>query len=150
MQQPLGPSYGESFRILSTFKQEILFQSILIYAFTIGVVLAGIVAITLLYSHRVVGPIYRLNMFVKRIAEGDVSKTTSLRQKDVIHSLADEINTMVLSYQTTLNALKEKNNKLVQLTKLEEKEKNDEPERLHAELASNVREIDKIVNAIKI
>lgn len=49
----------------------------------------------LFFSHRLTGPIYRLEKFIKRIAEGDLSGNVKLRKSDQFQSFATSVNTMV-------------------------------------------------------
>ena len=104
---PLGPSYGEAFNMLSRFREEILFKSVVIYACTVFAVLVGIVAMTLLYSHRVAGPVFRLSQFLKKVREGEIGTPVSIRQKDVIHPLAHEVNAMVDWYRQKITIIKQ-------------------------------------------
>lgn len=46
----------------------------------------------LLISHRIAGPIYRLEKELDRIAKGDLSVRIKIRRKDELHSIAEGIN----------------------------------------------------------
>ncbi len=145
--QQLGPSYQESFRILSEFKKEILYKSIASYAFTLIVILLGIMIITLLYSHRVVGPMYRLSMFVKRVTDGDLSETAVLRRNDAVQPLADELNVLIVNYRQLINELQEQTAQLKKLADLSGCDENsDELKKVLSELGDKTREIEKKLN----
>ena len=103
--QPLGPSYQESFARLSQLKQEMLVKSIVIYLVLTTIITAGVVCITILYSHRVVGPLVGLRRVIKRINEGDFTTPAVLREKDVIKPMAEALNTMEESYRRRINEL---------------------------------------------
>jgi methyl-accepting chemotaxis protein len=47
------------------------------------------------FSHRMAGPVYRMEKFIKKIAEGDLSGTVRLRKGDHFQSFATSINLMV-------------------------------------------------------
>ncbi len=103
-QQP-GASYEETFRILLQAKEEILTKSVIIYTFAFVIILTGIVIITLLYSHRVVGPMRRISRVAEKISAGDFSETITLRRNDAIQPLADELNDLIEAYRKTLSEL---------------------------------------------
>jgi len=100
--QPLGPSYQESFSRLAQLKEEMLIKSIIIYCLVTALALAGIVFVTVLYSHRVVGPLVGMKRVVKAIAGGDFTQAVHIRQKDAIQPMATALNTMIDTYKTKL------------------------------------------------
>lgn len=105
-QQPLGPSYQESFTRLAQLKQEMLYKSILIYLVIMLVVMAGVVFITVHYSHRVVGPMIGLKRILGLIKNGDLTTPAVLRTKDAIKPMADALNDLMDSYKKTLKDLR--------------------------------------------
>lgn len=113
--QPIGPSYGEGFRMLAQLQQDIFSKSAIIYAITVFIIVCGIIFLTLIYSHRVAGPVYRLTLFARTLCSGDFRSNVHIREKDVIHPLADEMNTMVEQYRQTLSSLQDEIQSLDQL-----------------------------------
>lgn len=113
--QPIGPSYGEGFRMLAQLQQDILSKSTIIYAITVFIIVCGILLLTLIYSHRIAGPVYRLTHFAMTLCSGDFSSKVHIREKDVIHPLADDMNNMVEQYRQTLNNLQDEIQSLDQL-----------------------------------
>ena len=105
-QQNIGPTYGAGFRMLSELREEIFYKSIIIYITIVLLMLIGIVIISLFYSHRVAGPVYRLSLFAGEIRTGHLENDVCLRQGDVVHPLADEMNKMVDGYRRTVEELK--------------------------------------------
>ena len=105
MGQSIGPTYGEGFRMLARLEQDIFYKSLLIYGSTVLVALACILIITVLYSHRVAGPIYRLRLFARQVSAGEVGKRVALRRTDVIQPLADEMNFMVDGFHNTFDTI---------------------------------------------
>ena len=105
IRQPIGPTYGEGFRMLAQLQQDIFSKSAVIYAITVLVILFGIIFLTLIYSHRIAGPVYRLSCFAKSLSDGDFSSNVHIRQNDAIHSLAGEMNNMVENYRDTLKIM---------------------------------------------
>lgn len=106
MRQPIGPTYGEGFRMLAQLNRDIFYKSLAIYGCTVLVVLGCIAVSTMLYSHRVAGPVYRLRLFAGRIAKGEVSAQVTLRQNDAIHPLAVEMNRMSDNFRQTLTGIR--------------------------------------------
>jgi len=58
--------------------------------------------IGIILSHRIAGPIYRMEKYMTSIAQGDFSQRIVLRRNDELIKLADAINTMVDSLSTTI------------------------------------------------
>lgn len=107
VQQPIGPTYGEGFRMLSELQDDIVYKASIIYAITVFVTLGGIIFLTLIYSHRVAGPVFRLSAFAKTLVSGDFRSSVHIRQNDVIHPLADMMNKMVGDYRSTLKNIQD-------------------------------------------
>ena len=100
--QPLGPTYQESFARLAQLKQEMLFKSITIYCLLTILILAGVIFITILYSHRVVGPLIGIKRVVKAVTNGDLTQPVRLRQKDAIKPMAEALNSLIDTYKTKM------------------------------------------------
>ncbi len=105
--QPLGPTYQESFARLAQLKHEMLTKSIVIYCVLTAVIMAGVVCISILYSHRVVGPLVGLRRVIAAINKGDLTTRAVLREKDAITPMADAINDMLNQYRNRVNRLDE-------------------------------------------
>lgn len=97
--QPLGPSYQESFTRLAQLKEEMMVKSIVIYCLITALVLAGVIFITVIYSHRVVGPLVGIKRVVRAVANGDLTQSARLRQKDAIKPMAEALNALIDSYK---------------------------------------------------
>jgi len=99
----LGDSYGSAIYTIYDLKIRALplifasFYSVLI----LGLVTAAIAAISVLFSHRIAGPLYRLEKNLDAIASGDLTVSTRFRGMDQLSSLADEMNAMVRSLNHT-------------------------------------------------
>ena len=64
------------------------------------------IAITLFTSHRIVGPLYRIEKDIDEMASGNLSKKFSLRKSDEIKSLADSLNNMIQSLRNDMKDIK--------------------------------------------
>ena len=149
--QKLGSSYQESFNILSHLRQEVFVQSILIYTSTLVLIAGGIILITLLYSHRVVGPMYRLGKVVSNISAGDFSGKVVLRKKDAIQPLAEELNNLLAEYRETINDITIKVKEFKELSENISNETDSAgPEDSFSNLAGKAKELEGIVEKIKL
>lgn len=63
--------------------------------FILGVVTAAIAGISILFSHKIAGPIFRIEKNLELIGKGDLTVNTRFRGADQLSSLASEINAMV-------------------------------------------------------
>jgi methyl-accepting chemotaxis protein len=97
--QPLGPTYQESFTRLAQLKEEMLIKSIITYCLVTALILAGVIFTTVIYSHRVVGPLIGIKRVVNAVSAGDLTQTVHIRQKDAIQPMADALNTLITSYR---------------------------------------------------
>lgn len=52
-------------------------------------VLAGVFAYTALFSHRIAGPIYRINAVLQAMLRGEYPKSVALRKADHFHETAE-------------------------------------------------------------
>lgn len=105
----LGDSYGSAIYTIHELKIRVLplifasSYSILI----LGLVTAAIAVISVLFSHRIAGPLYRLGKSLEAIASGDLTVATRFRGMDQLSALADELNTMVRSLNHTSRSVME-------------------------------------------
>lgn len=100
-----GISYSESYKTISELKNELLHKSIYIYGFMTLLIITGFIIISIIYSHRVAGPIYRLEHFAQKITHGRLSVDVKIRQNDVIHPLANELNNLAIKYRELFTQL---------------------------------------------
>lgn len=81
----------------------ILIQTVIIV--TIMTSLATI-AVTLLVSHKISGPIFRFKQVMETLGKGDFSQEFHIRHLDQLQDLANEINLMVVTTKRELQQLK--------------------------------------------
>ncbi|MFA5858833.1 MAG: hypothetical protein WC955_07185 [Elusimicrobiota bacterium] len=76
-------------------------KSIYLWLVVIGLIFVGLVIwLSLYFSHRIAGPLYRIEKDINDIIEtSDFSKRIVLRQKDELSSLAGTINTLIAAIQ---------------------------------------------------
>jgi methyl-accepting chemotaxis protein len=85
-------SYADSFRLISELNRALIVKSLTIFSLAFLFMLMGIIILSLVYSHRVAGALHKLGMHLRDIASGDLSQTVRLRNSDVIHELAADLN----------------------------------------------------------
>ena len=76
---------------------------------TIVIVAIGFVAIlvTLFTSHKIAGPLYRIEKDIEAMVDGNLSKPISLRERDEIKPLAESLNQMRENLSKDIAAMKE-------------------------------------------
>jgi|GEM_PF-2326235 methyl-accepting chemotaxis protein len=151
---PLGFSYGEIITFVSTYKFEILKKSLYIYAIFTVLMLIGITVLSIIYSHRVAGPLYRVKKVANELAHGNFHVRIAFRKNDLLHDLAKSINQMAQSYETR-NAQLIKNIEELQneVNNLEAAIQANDKERIKnaiSALESISNDIEKILSEIKL
>ncbi len=94
----LPGSYTEIITSVAYFKLDVLKKSVLVYGLFTLLLLAGTAFITVLYSHRVAGPLVRLGAATREIAGGNLGTNVKFRENDAVHDLADTLNEMARFY----------------------------------------------------
>jgi len=88
----LGPHYGAVYRLAVHVKDSILVQSVLIALIFFLLTAIGVVAICILYSHRIAGPLFKAKQYAAGLSVDLDSAPIRFRKKDVIHDLAKMMN----------------------------------------------------------
>ena len=82
------------------------------YLFTQGAVIAlvglFVILFTLIMSHRIAGPLYRIELTLKDACQGRLNQRIHLREKDEMINLAEQVNGMVLGLNSKLTNIKTK------------------------------------------
>lgn len=88
----LSDEYREKLLMISTYKFEIIRMSLLLFpGFSmIAVLFLGLYGVV--YSHRIVGPLFRVRGVAQRLAALEFGIRTSFRDTDAIHPLAESLN----------------------------------------------------------
>ncbi len=124
----VGGSYLQGLRRLASAKTEIVRNSLIIYLFTGLLIMIGLGLLTLFYSHRIAGPLFRLGKEARRIAQGDLTVHVRLRSTDAIHPLADSMNEMVDAYRQRVIQVREKLDHIKEVARTLEEKPSDGPE----------------------
>lgn len=103
LSRSLGPSYGSAIYTIHELKIRIaplIFASS--YSILILAVVTGAIAlISVLFSHRIAGPLYRIQKNLEEVASGDLTVNTRFRGLDQLTALAEDLNAMVRSLNHT-------------------------------------------------
>jgi methyl-accepting chemotaxis protein len=150
----IGQTYTEGLRNLAQMKEILLQKSIIIYLVTSFFIIGGIVFLTLFYSHRVAGPLYRLGVSARTIAGGNYTLRVKLRDKDVVHPLAESLNFLTERYRKRMVLLAERvagvREAAEHVAALSRKDGNGEFERAIDQLSRASEELKKAMADIKI
>jgi len=92
-------TYTETKEIPGVKRWEIVLPPILINNLLILVVVA---VIGIFYSHRLAGPVYRINKDLQKVLDGEQGVRVSLRKEDKLHDLADQINALLDKYEKAI------------------------------------------------
>lgn len=65
-----------------------------------------VVVISIILSHRIAGPVFRIGKYLKSIASGDLSANLHLRKNDELQDLAEAINEMTGELKSRVNKVK--------------------------------------------
>ena len=102
--------------------------------------------LTLLTSHKISGPLYRLRQDIDILKDGDLRRNFSIRSKDQLQELAKSLNSMCQSLREKQAELKKK---IVTVKDSLNKDTSAWPEK-KIELLKNIDEIDNILNFFKV
>lgn len=104
--QRLGTTYIESLNAIKVLNDNLI--SNLIYTSLITVIFISIVTIviTLFASHKIAGPLFRLERSTETIGNGDFTLETRLRENDEITGVASALNEMTKKLHSKMTDIK--------------------------------------------
>ncbi len=73
----------------------------------IGLILAA-TFFSIFLTHRIAGPLYRLHMSVKELAEGNLTLRIRFRKGDDLHELADAFNKAVMTFESGMAEVRDR------------------------------------------
>jgi methyl-accepting chemotaxis protein len=145
-----GSSYAESYGIITGLRGELFHKSAYLYFTTLFFIIIGTTAISLLFSHRVAGPLYRLGVFSRKAASGDLSESVTLRQKDAIYPIADDMNNIMVTYREVLEQLDAKTKEIREMSSTVEPSAVIAEREILEKLSKKVYELNGILSRIKL
>ncbi|MBI5099723.1 MAG: methyl-accepting chemotaxis protein [Nitrospirae bacterium] len=145
-----GSSYAESYSIISALRAELFYKSTYLYITTLLFIIIGITIICLLYSHRVAGPIYRLGVFARKVASGDLTEAVTLRQKDAIYPIAEDLNGIIAMYREIIEQLETKMKEVREMSSLADQPAGTAERDMIEKISKRVYEMNGILSRIKL
>ncbi|HLC15632.1 MAG TPA: hypothetical protein VJL89_05345 [Thermodesulfovibrionia bacterium] len=92
--------------LLERVSSQIFFQTFIAFLIFSVFIVLGVVVLTLFYSHKIAGPLYRLKLALRKItADGQLDFRVAFRKGDVIHPMAQSLNEMIEQYNERINFL---------------------------------------------
>jgi methyl-accepting chemotaxis protein len=93
----------------ANFLLPLLIQTALVVLVIVGI---ATIAVTLFFSHKIAGPLYRFRKVIEALGEGDFSLHFRIRDYDQLQNLGKELNAMIENIKIKINAVKENISKL--------------------------------------
>jgi methyl-accepting chemotaxis protein len=143
--QERGSTYAESYKLIAELNRVLVTKSLILFSFTLLLSIAGIIIISIAYSHRVAGPLYKLGIHARKISSGDLATSVRLRTNDVLHVLADDLNGLTGRYRDLLLQVETKTRELAAL--MDNPGKQTPPA---DEISKRIDEIKKVLNQIRL
>ena len=97
----------ENSRLVIKSTAEFILPAVLLSSIVVTVVIGlATIFITLFTSHRIAGPLYRIEKDVGEVASGNLKKSFNLRQTDEIKPLAEALNEMAKNLKSEMEKIK--------------------------------------------
>lgn len=142
--RPLNTHYSAVLTIMTGVKDTLIMKSLKINALSFVLIAAGVGVLTLLYTHRIAGPLHRIKIYAKSVSSGKLNGELTFRRKDAVNTFAEALNDMTKNYGNSISQLAAEVDKLkTSVTELKEHGSASEDRRQPA------REISAIDGAIK-
>lgn len=134
-------------RTTADFILPILAQTVVIVVVIIGM---AAIMITLFFSHKIAGPLYRFKKVMEALEKGDFSSGFKIRRLDQLQDLADAFNRMITKITEELVALKSNFSSLKEkLNSISENEVAEHKRAYLNELKKISEELNRIINYFK-
>ncbi|MBI5100261.1 MAG: hypothetical protein HZB33_00265 [Nitrospirae bacterium] len=98
LNRSIGESYGEKVRMLLSYKDEIIGESLIIFSGFSVLALAAVTVFVVLYTHRIAGPLFRVRAIAKDLSEKKFDTYVKFRQTDAIQPLAEALEHFISVY----------------------------------------------------
>jgi len=98
-------AYAERLATYDTYQELVIKESLYVFVGFSLVVLLGVVAYSLYFSHKVSGPLVRIRYFARDLAGGDFSRDVVIRSGDAIHPVAEAADACAKKYRNAADEL---------------------------------------------
>ena len=113
------------------------------------ILLAGIFGLSGVFlSHKIAGPIYRVERVAEEIGKGNLGITVKFRKGDELHHLADSLNKMLGNMRKMVSEEKKAAQEIVEICGKLEKDLKDEKD-LKADVKDGVEKLNALVKGLK-
>ena len=107
MAKPTVTTTFENSRLVIKNTASYILPSVLLSSLVaIGLIGIATILITLFTSHRIAGPLYRMEKDVQELASGNLTKKFSLRKADELKALAESLDKMAQSLRNDIDMIK--------------------------------------------
>lgn len=137
-QDTLTSSFQQSRLVIENTSKAILPALIYTGLITLGLISFATIIVTLFVSHKIAGPLFRLEKELKEIGAGNLTKNVKLREKDQLTAMADSVNEMTHSLHGNIFEIQTMIKELLESAS----EKKDPPE-----LIDKLKRIDEKIEA---
>ncbi|MDD3377283.1 MAG: methyl-accepting chemotaxis protein, partial [Candidatus Riflebacteria bacterium] len=114
----------------------------LIILVVVNIIIVFVVSV--MYSHQIAGPAYKLENSIKRITEGDLTFEVSLRRNDNLKELASALNSLLEKFRITLAGAKTLTEDIAEKLKILESDDR------FKQLAASSEELRNLIDQFKI
>jgi nitrate/nitrite-specific signal transduction histidine kinase len=98
--------YVSNFAQNKEFKRSLLNSLMLVFGAGMFLVVLQIVLLTIFFSHKVAGPVFRLEKVCHNMIDGQYTDAVNLRKGDEMQNLASLVNTVITTTRDRFNSLK--------------------------------------------
>ncbi len=105
IQKPLDSHYSAILSVITDFKDSLMLAVIKVNIIFYSLIAVGVGILTLLYTHRIAGPLYRIQMSARAIGEGKLDTVTSLRRNDAVNPLAESLNNLTRNHSRRVSEI---------------------------------------------
>jgi len=146
----LGESYYSGIYFLSHLTRNLIKYLMYSFAFQLIIISLATIVITLLASHKIAGPLFRLEKISDQIARGELPERVRIRSKDQIQSLAYSMDNMVQQLKTKLKKLNSNLDRIRESRpKIEQFIEKNDIDSFRREFDSIKKEIDSVEEILK-
>ncbi|SHK66903.1 HAMP domain-containing protein [Desulfatibacillum alkenivorans DSM 16219] len=134
----LTSDFSNSRLVIQSTSRAILPAVIMTNLITLGMVALAVLVLTLVISHKIAGPLFRLEKELEKIGGGNLKTVVTLRNKDQVEALAQSINSMAGQLHTKVSDIRDS---------LDQMARRMEHEDATGKWAENIEDVKKRIDA---
>lgn len=142
----LGGSHSQALLTLLGLRQNILPAMVITGGIVVIFATLAVLTITLINSHEIAGPIYRLERSIESIGGGDFSLRIKFRRRDIVNGLADGVNSASESLDAKISDISREMKEI----RVEAERMRANPDQSQAILTEKIRLVKKTVSEFHI